>query len=162
MRKLVDSKSLEVDDLDNLPTCGSCLKGKMTKKSLVGQSKFVSGLLDLIYTNVYRALNTPARGGYLYSIIFTDDHSRYSYVYLMRYKSEAFGKFKEYRLEVENQTDSRIKILQSDRGGEYLSGEFIDYLKNNGIRSQWTPPGTPQLDGMAKRRNGPCWTWYDP
>ncbi|KAL0401991.1 UNVERIFIED_CONTAM: hypothetical protein Slati_4229000 [Sesamum latifolium] len=71
----------------------------------------------------------------------------------MRYKSEAFGRFKEYRLEVENQTNRKIKALRSDRGGEYLSGEFIDYLKENGILSQWTPPGTPQLNGVAERRN---------
>ncbi|KAL0434173.1 UNVERIFIED_CONTAM: hypothetical protein Slati_2751600 [Sesamum latifolium] len=71
----------------------------------------------------------------------------------MRYKSEAFGRFKEYRLEVENQTSRKIKALRSDRGGEYLSGEFIDYLKENGILSQWTPPGTPQLNGVAERRN---------
>ncbi|KAL0394449.1 UNVERIFIED_CONTAM: Retrovirus-related Pol polyprotein from transposon RE2 [Sesamum latifolium] len=45
------------------------------------------------------------------------------------------------------------KALRSDRGGEYLSGEFIDYLKENGILSQWTPPGTPQLNGVAERRN---------
>ncbi|KAL0439341.1 UNVERIFIED_CONTAM: Retrovirus-related Pol polyprotein from transposon TNT 1-94 [Sesamum latifolium] len=36
--------------------------------------------------------------------------------------SEAFGRFKEYRLEVENQTNRKIKALRSDRGGEYLSG----------------------------------------
>ncbi|KAL0292901.1 UNVERIFIED_CONTAM: hypothetical protein Sradi_6966900 [Sesamum radiatum] len=71
----------------------------------------------------------------------------------MRYKSEAFGRFKEYRLEVENQTNRKIKALRSDRGGEYLSGEFMDYLKENGILSQWTPPGTPQLNGVAERRN---------
>ncbi|KAL0355573.1 UNVERIFIED_CONTAM: hypothetical protein Sradi_4004200 [Sesamum radiatum] len=71
----------------------------------------------------------------------------------MRYKSEAFGRFKEYRLEVENQTNRKIKALRSDRGGEYLSGEFIDYLKENEILSQWTPPGMPQLNGVAKRRN---------
>ncbi|KAL0440241.1 UNVERIFIED_CONTAM: hypothetical protein Slati_2507100 [Sesamum latifolium] len=72
---------------------------------------------------------------------------------LMRYKSEAFGRFKEYRLEVENQTNRKIKALRSDRGGEYLSGEFIDYLKENRILSQWTPPRTPQLNGVAERRN---------
>ncbi|KAL0373376.1 UNVERIFIED_CONTAM: putative mitochondrial protein [Sesamum radiatum] len=71
----------------------------------------------------------------------------------MRYKSEAFGRFKEYRLEVENQTNRKIKALRSDRGGEYLSGEFIDYLKENGILSQWTPTGTPQLNRVAERRN---------
>ncbi|KAL0409610.1 UNVERIFIED_CONTAM: hypothetical protein Sradi_1895400 [Sesamum radiatum] len=77
----------------------------------------------------------------------------YGYVYLMRYKSEAFERFYEYRLEVENQTNCKIKALRSDRGGEYLSGEFIDYLKENGILSQWTPPRTPQLNGVAERRN---------
>ncbi|KAK4390335.1 Copia protein [Sesamum angolense] len=43
-------------------------------------------------------LNTLARGGYSYFITFTDDHSWYGYVYLMRYKSKAFGESKEYRL----------------------------------------------------------------
>ncbi|KAL0286066.1 UNVERIFIED_CONTAM: Transposon Ty2-B Gag-Pol polyprotein [Sesamum radiatum] len=143
IRRLVDTKSLEINDLDHLPTCRSCLKGKMTKKPFVGQSAIAKGLLDLVHTDVCWALSIPARGGFSYFIIFTDDHSRYGYVYLMRYKSEAFGRFKEYRLEVENQTNRKIKVLRSDRGGEYLSGEFIDYLKENGILSQWTPPRTP-------------------
>ncbi|KAL0434753.1 UNVERIFIED_CONTAM: Transposon Ty2-B Gag-Pol polyprotein [Sesamum radiatum] len=140
IRRLVDSKSLDIDDLDHLPTCESCLKGKMTKKPLV-------------HTDVCGPLSIPARGGFSYFITFTDDHSRYGYVYLMRYKFEAFGRFKEYILEVENQTNRKIKALRSDRGGEYLTGEFIDYLKENGILSQWTPPGTPQLNRVAERRN---------
>ncbi|KAL0437852.1 UNVERIFIED_CONTAM: Retrovirus-related Pol polyprotein from transposon TNT 1-94 [Sesamum radiatum] len=93
------------------------------------------------------------RGGFSYFITFADDDSRYGYVYLMRYKSEAFGRFKEFRLEVENQTGRKIKTLWSDRGGEYLSAEFLDYLKENRILSQWTPPGTPQLNGVSERRN---------
>ncbi|KAL0373444.1 UNVERIFIED_CONTAM: hypothetical protein Sradi_3260100 [Sesamum radiatum] len=153
IRRLVDTKSLEIDDLDHLPTCESCLKGKMTKKRFVGQSAIAKGLLDLVHTDVCGPLSIPARGGFSYFITFTDDHSWYGYVYLMRYKSEAFGRLKEYRLEVENQTNRKIKALRSDRGGEYLSDEFIDYLKENGILSQWTPPGTPQLNGVAERRN---------
>ncbi|KAL0295607.1 UNVERIFIED_CONTAM: hypothetical protein Sangu_3192600, partial [Sesamum angustifolium] len=71
----------------------------------------------------------------------------------MKYKSEAFARFKEYKLQVENHTGHKIKALRLDQGGEYLSGEFIDYLKENGILSQWIPPGTPQLNGVAQRRN---------
>ncbi|KAL0463213.1 UNVERIFIED_CONTAM: hypothetical protein Slati_0208900 [Sesamum latifolium] len=153
IRRLVDSKNLEIDNSDHLPTCVSCLKGKMTKKPFVGQSAIANGLLDLVHTDVCGPLSIPARGGFSYFITFTNDHSRYGYVCLMRYKSEAFGRFKEYRLEVENETNRKIKALRSDRGGEYLSGEFIGYLKENGILSQWTPPGTPQLNGVAKRRN---------
>ncbi|KAM2048428.1 hypothetical protein ACFX1T_006964 [Malus domestica] len=59
------------------------------------------------------------------------------------YKSESFERFKEFKNEVEKQTGKQIKILRSDRGGEYLSTEFLDYLKKCGIISQWTPPGTP-------------------
>ncbi|KAL0451725.1 UNVERIFIED_CONTAM: Copia protein [Sesamum latifolium] len=125
----------------------------MTNKAFVGQSAIANSLLDLVHTNVCGPLNTPARGGFSYFITFIDDHSRYGYIYLMRYKSETFGRFKEYRLEVENQTGHKIKALRSDRGGEYLSGEFIDYLKENGILSQWTPPGKPQLNEVAERRN---------
>ncbi|KAL0445779.1 UNVERIFIED_CONTAM: hypothetical protein Slati_1705800 [Sesamum latifolium] len=130
----------------------------MTKKPFVGQSAIVNGLLDLVHTDVYRPLSILARGEFSYLITFIDDISRYGYVYLMRYKSEAFERFKEYRFEVENQTNRKIKAFRSDRGGEYLSGEFIDYLKENKIFSQWTPPGMPQLNGVAERRN---WTLLD-
>ncbi|KAK4403133.1 hypothetical protein Sango_1054000 [Sesamum angolense] len=70
---------------------------------------------------------------------------------MVRYKFEAFVRFKEFRLEVENQTGRKIKTLQSDRGD--LSGEFIDYLKKKGIVSQWTLPVMPQLNSVAERRN---------
>ncbi|KAL0413319.1 UNVERIFIED_CONTAM: hypothetical protein Sradi_1533600 [Sesamum radiatum] len=124
----------------------------MTKKPFVGQSTLATSLLDLIHSDVCRPLNAQARGGFSYFINFIDDHSRYGYVYLMRYKSKAFERFKEFRLEVENQTGRKIKTYRSDRGGEYLSGEFLDYLKENGILSQWTPPGMLQLNGVSERR----------
>ena len=61
--------------------------------------------------------------------------------------------FKEFKAQVKNQTGKSIKTLRSDRGGEYLSTEFIKFLKEYGITSQLTPPGTPQLNGASERRN---------
>ncbi|KAL0463034.1 UNVERIFIED_CONTAM: hypothetical protein Slati_0191000 [Sesamum latifolium] len=91
--------------------------------------------------NVCGPLSIPVRGGFSYFIILTDDHSWYGYVYLMRYKSEAFGRFKEYRLEVENQTNCKIKALRSDRGGEYLSVETAAKLLT--IAPSKSVPQTP-------------------
>ena len=71
----------------------------------------------------------------------------------MKYKSETFEKFKEFRAEVEKQLGKSIKTLRSNRGGEYLSQEFQSYLRDNGILSQWTPPYTPQHNIVSKRRN---------
>ena len=93
------------------------------------------------------------RGGYLYFVTFTDDFSRYGYLYLMRHKSENFEMFKAFKNEVQNQLGKTIKALRSDRGGEYMSQEFTDYLSECEIISQLTPPGTPQWNGVSERRN---------
>lgn len=87
------------------------------------------------------------------SIFFIDDYSCFDYVYLMKNKNESFEKFIEYKNEVENQLDKRIKTLQTDCGDEYLSNEFNAYLKVCGIIPQLIPFGTSQWDGIFKRRN---------
>ena len=76
--------------------------------------------------------------------------------------SEDSASIKRFHSEVEKQTGKSIKMLRSDRGGEYLSDNFIDYLKENGILSQWTPPGTPQHNGVSERRNRTLLDMLDP
>lgn len=59
----------------------------------------------------------------------------------MKYKSDAFEMFKEFRLEVEKQLGKSILTLRSYQGDEYLSQEFMDYLYKNEILPQWTTLG---------------------
>jgi transposase InsO family protein len=103
----------------------------------------VTKLLLLVHTDVCGPIGISARGWYSYFITFTDDFSRYDYVFLMRHKSGSLKKFKEFQNEVENQLEKKIKALRSDRGGEYLSIKFNDHLKQCGIIPQLTPPRTP-------------------
>ncbi|GKA95265.1 zinc finger, CCHC-type containing protein [Tanacetum coccineum] len=58
-----------------------------------------------------------------------------------------------FQREVENQLGKTIKSLRSDRGGEYMSQEFLDHLKEHGIIAHRTPPYTPQNNGVSERRN---------
>ena len=55
-----------------------------------------SDLVELIHTDVCGPMSSTARGGFQYSITFTDDLSRYGYVYLIKHKYETFEKFKEF------------------------------------------------------------------
>ena len=71
----------------------------------------------------------------------------------MRHKSEVFGKFKEYKVETEKRLNKCLKTLRSDRSGEYLLGEFRDYLSGQLITSQFFAPGVPQQNGVVERRN---------
>nr|KAJ0195595.1 hypothetical protein LSAT_V11C700371250 [Lactuca sativa] len=131
------------NDIDSFDICESCLCGKITKSPFFGTSERASVLLGIIHTNVCGPFKTMSRYGERYNITFTDDYNRFGYVYLMRHKHEAFENFKLFQSEVENQLDKTIKILRSDRGGEYLSQEFQDHLRSRGIISQLTPPRTP-------------------
>ncbi|KAL4285029.1 hypothetical protein GQ457_16G019150 [Hibiscus cannabinus] len=125
----------------------------MTKALFSGKGERSSDSLGLIHSDVCGPMNTQARGGYQYFITFTDDFSRYGYIYLMRHKSEALEEFKEFKNEVQNQHGKSVKALRSDRGGEYFSQDFDELLKECGIVSQLTPPGTPQWNGVSERRN---------
>ncbi|KAJ9552498.1 hypothetical protein OSB04_016543 [Centaurea solstitialis] len=140
-------------DYKPFDNCESCLSGKMTKQPFNNENERATDLLEIIHTDVCGLFSHVARGGYRYFITFTDDFSRYGYVYLMRHKSESFERFKEFQNEVQNQLDKRIKFLRSDRGGEYLSDEFDNHLMECGIVSQLTPPYTPQMNGVSERRN---------
>jgi hypothetical protein len=57
--------------------------------------------------------------GYDSFITFTDDYSRYGYIYPIKERSEAFDKFKILKAEVENQYNLKIKIVRSTHDGEY-------------------------------------------
>ena len=98
-------------------------------------------------------MNVKAREGFEYFISFIDDYSRYDYLYLMKRKSEALGKFKKYKAEVKNLSSKKIKILLSDRGGEYMDLRFQDYMIEHGIQFQLSAPGTPQQNGILEMRN---------
>ena len=47
----------------------------------------------------------------------------------------------------------KLKVLRSDKGGEYLSYRFKEFLLENGIKHELTVVYTPQQNGVAERMN---------
>ena len=103
--------------------------GKMTKTPFSGIMGRAIDLLEMIHVDVCSPVSIVVCGGYRYFPTFTDDLSRYGYIYLMKHKSEMFEKFKQNQSEVWDHRDKKIKCLRCDRGGEYLSYEFGIQLK---------------------------------
>ena len=54
-----------------------------------------------------------------YFITFIDDFSRYGYVYLLHEKLQAVNVLEVYINELEMKLDRKVKIVRSDRVGEY-------------------------------------------
>ena len=97
IQRLVSCGSLATLTLEQLPLCQNCIQGKMTERSFTAKGVRAQGCLDLIHSDVCGPFSVHARGGYEYFITFTDDYSRYGYVYLMKKKSEALDIFKEFK-----------------------------------------------------------------
>lgn len=155
--------------------CSGCILGKSHRSTIpkVSQSRS-SRLLELIHSDLMGPFEEKTLGGSRYLITFIDDFSKWTVAYTMKTKSEALHYFKHYKslAEVHNAhkihnlqistiqqasddylNDSRLKILRSDNGGEYLSSEFKRFLAEEGVRHELTVPYTPQQNGVAERMN---------
>ena len=75
-------------------------------------------------------------GGSIYYVTFIDDFSRKTWLYLLKTKDEAFRKFQEFKVEVENLTYKKIKTIRSNNGREYTSKELVAFCKEAGIRRE--------------------------
>ncbi|GKA71266.1 retrotransposon protein, putative, ty1-copia subclass [Tanacetum coccineum] len=103
INKLQRDGILQPTNDESLEKCKSCISGKMAHKPFSHQVERAKDLLGLIYIDVCSPFRTVSREGASYFITFTDDFSRYGYVYLMKHKHEVFETFKVFQNEVKNQ-----------------------------------------------------------
>ena len=151
IKKLMNMGLLLKFDCPN-EKCQVCVESKFSKPPFHSVDNRLSEPLDLIHTYICDMKSIPSRGGNKYFITFIDDCSRYCYVYLLSSKDEVVNTFKSYKAEVETQLNKKIKIIRSDRGGEY-EFPFEEICTEFGIVHQMTAPYTPQFNGVAKRKN---------
>ena len=133
MQRLITYDILPDLDFSDFDTYVDCIKGKLTAKVrnvkidvlsclglfiqiFVGHSLL---LLWVIHTNICGSFIPLAMGGYKYFITFVDDYPRYGFVELIHEKSESLEAFKAFKVKVELQQGKMIKVVHSDRGGEY-------------------------------------------
>ena len=70
---------------------------------------------------------------FIYYVTFVDDYSKFTWLYLFKFKSDVFEVFKHFKATVENQLDTRIKVLRTDIGGEFSSNSFKHFWLSNGL-----------------------------
>jgi hypothetical protein len=135
--------------------CEACVYGKATRKSVPkireGERATVFG--GEVHSDLWGKSSVESKGGKNYMDTYIDDKTRLTHVYFLRTKDEQPDAYKGYEAWVENHMGVRIKILNSDRGGEYLGGDFIAYLKSRGTLQKLSVHDTHQESGVAERRN---------
>jgi hypothetical protein len=133
--------------------CEVCVMGKQHRKPFLKKSSRASQPLDLVYSDVCGSISPTSIGGSMYFLIFTDDFSGKTWIYVLKEKKEVLSKFKEFKNLIEKQSECKLKCIRTDMRGEYISCDCDDYCKENGIVHQLTMPQTPQQNGVSERKN---------
>ena len=151
-KRMVAGMKLNTEPIDK--NCESCIMGKHNRTPFPKKSqRKTTNPLEVVYSDVCGPMSCNSIGGSRYFVTFVDDFSRYVVVYTMKHKSEVLSKFKQFLEMAETLHDRKLKVLQSDNGGEYNSNEFRDFLIERGIQKYETIPYSPQQNGVAERTN---------
>ena len=148
LRRLINLNHIPAFQIDFKHKCETCVEAKLTRSPFHGVERNTLPL-DLIHSDVCNLKFVQTRGDNKYFITFIDDSTKYCYVYLLKSKDEAIEKFALYKKEVENQLKKKIKVLRSDRSGEY-DAPFGEFCAQHGIIHEVTTPYSPQSNGVAE------------
>ncbi|KAM2621688.1 hypothetical protein TB2_026408 [Malus domestica] len=133
--------------------CEVCQKSKSTRLPFPHSLSRATKVFEIVHSDIWGPATLESFDGYRFFISFIDDFSRTTFVYLLKFKHEAFQCFKNFHNLVQNHFNSNIGILRSDNGSEYSSKIMTTYLSEHGILQQTSCVGTPQQNGISERKN---------
>lgn len=109
--------------------CVGCLMSKQTRRPFPQQIEFhATRALELIHGDLCGLITPATAGGNRYFLLLVDDFNRLMWTYMLKNKDEALDAFKQIRVLLEKDSEKKIKIFRTDRGGEFVSKNFVDIM----------------------------------
>ena len=154
LRRMVEKGMVTGVDLDSSSQPGFCVKSKATRKPFPKESKSeYKAYGDKVVADVWGPAPVKSIGGKEYYLLFKDLFSHEERIYFLKHKSEVFDHYEKYEAWLRVQRGGTIRIFGSDRGGEFTSQEFTEYLENSGSIRHLTVHDSPASNGVAERAN---------
>lgn len=142
--------AIKVDATESLKKCEPCIFAKAKKLPYGVGVHNSKAPLEYIHSDLWGLSQVETKGGGKHFISIVDDYSRRVWVSILREKSQAFDKFREWCVKSENEKRVALKCLRTDNGMEFLSSEFEGFCKMKGIKRHRTVPRNPQQNGVAE------------
>ncbi|OBZ68228.1 hypothetical protein A0H81_11842 [Grifola frondosa] len=133
--------------------CKTCLAAKARRApiSSVRQSPLAEKFGEHLHMDIWGPASVLTIDRCRYALTIVDDATRWLEMPLMRVKSKAFGKYVALEARLQTQHGIRIKTVQSDQGGEFLSTDMDAHLERAGTVRKLTVHDTPEHNGVAER-----------
>jgi hypothetical protein len=113
--------------------CNTCILAKSHTVSYPVSMNKSAIPFAFIHSNVWGPSPITTSSSHRWFVIFVDDYTRMTWLYLLKHKDEVFGVFKSFHIMVQTQFSAKIQILRFDNGGEYVNQQFQAYLQSHGL-----------------------------
>ena len=110
----------------------------------------VSNPFHLVHSDIWGPINTPSLLGFRYFVIFVDDYSRVTYLYLMKEWYGLYSIFKSFYMEIKTRFNASLRIFWSDNAREYFYTSLSQFFNDHGIIHQSSCPHTSQQNGVVE------------
>ena len=128
----------------NNVVCGPCQLGKQTKAKPPGtQISATSRPLELLHLDLMGLTRTESLGGKRYIIVVIDDFTRYTWVILLRSKSDAPKHIEALCTRLQNEKNLKIDQIRNDHGKEFENSYMESFCTRSGISQEFSAPITP-------------------
>ena len=134
--------------------CGSCQLGKQSKAKHSGTQTFATSKpFELLHLDLMGPTGIESLGGMRYIMVMVDDFTRYTWVILLRSKSDAPEHVETLCTRLQNEKGLKIDQIRSDRGKEFENSYMQSFCTRSGISQEFSPPIIPQQNGVVERKN---------
>jgi gag-polypeptide of LTR copia-type/GAG-pre-integrase domain len=99
--------------------CSDCHKAKAHKLPFQPSTSSATHPLQVVHSDLWGPAPILSKKGHRYYVQFTDEFSRFSWLYTCASKSDVTLIFAQFRQRVENLLDYKIKVFQCDGGSEF-------------------------------------------
>jgi hypothetical protein len=131
--------------------CHSCLVAKQTRKSFPQCARWrIDEPLELIHVDLCGPITPEIVGENKYFMLLVDDCTRWMTFSILKTKDQACATFVRFKPEAENRLGHKIKMVRSDRGGEFLAATFRDVHPTHHSKMV-----------LLKEGIGLLWRWLD-
>jgi histone deacetylase 1/2 len=131
VRQIISKHKLPcVRDTSIVSVCDSCQQGKSHQLPYPVSTSVSTVPLQLVFSDVWGPAPTSV-GRHAYYVSFIDDYSKFTWIYFLKRKANAYSAFVNFQKLVERKLDAKILSVQSDWGGEYE--KLNSLLQSQGI-----------------------------
>nr|GFB50806.1 retrovirus-related Pol polyprotein from transposon TNT 1-94 [Tanacetum cinerariifolium] len=134
--------------------CSACEQGKIHRKNQKSKTAFASNKpLYLLHMDLCGPMRVQSINGKRFVLVVIDDYSRYTWVFFLYSKDEAFEVMISFIKITQVNLQLQVQRVRTNNGTEFKNKTLAKFFDEVGITQKFSAARTPQQNGVVERKN---------